>query len=105
MRKQLIAVDNLDDRREIHRLLRRLPPRDKIMFLHWACKQATLGKGGNHPAVSHETIEHAREAVKSDAWDERLTFECEMDLWYLSEQYDFSLDTALGKLVEMAKRA
>lgn len=38
-RPAILSIDNLDDRREWFNLLLRLPPRQRLQFLLWACRQ------------------------------------------------------------------
>jgi hypothetical protein len=105
--KQILSVDTLDDRREIHQLIRRLPPWKKLAFLSWACQTASLSPGSRtKPRPGFQTIELAKKAEArpgDDTLNERLSLEIYMDLWGLTSQWDFSLDDALRKLVEMVR--
>lgn len=99
----LLAHDNLDDRREIHRLLARLSPAGRVDFLRKACAAATLPAAKTHPGVSQKTLALAGLAQRDDSADARLTLDVYMDLWYLSAHYRFDLDRALAQLVQLVR--
>ena len=107
-RPKPVQFDNLDDRREIHELLRRLPPRRRVQWLTWACRQSTLAKQDgtgirDQTRVSRKTLELAEKARWDSSADERLTMESYMDVWMLAMTGTLNLDVALAKLVEMAR--
>ena len=99
-----LCLDTRDDRREIHDLLTRLPPRERIRFMRWACSQATLPASRTHPGVSRKTVRLAVRAVRDSSADRALALECYFDLWHLSISYDFDLDRALEMLVETVRQ-
>jgi hypothetical protein len=96
--------DCLDDRRQIHELLARLTPRDRITFLRWCCTRAALPHSTTRPRVSRRTVRLARLAERDESADRRLALDCFFDVWNLTTQYDFDLDAALEKLVEMVRQ-
>lgn len=98
-----LAFDNLDDRREILRLLARLNPMKRLAFVQWFCSQARLGPWGLIPRVSAKTEATARQAMTDSGADERLTLELWQDMWNISAAYDVSLDVAFRKLVEVVR--
>jgi hypothetical protein len=101
----ILAVDNLDDRREIVHLLDRLHPRKRIAFMRWCCRQAILPHGvGAHPQVNRKTLEFAEVACRDEEAAKRLTMDLFSDLYMLDVHYRFSLGAALAKLVEVAKK-
>lgn len=102
-RPTYLRLDTLDDRRQIHDLLTRLSPRRRIAFMRWACEQATLPGTTKHPGVSRKTVRLARLAERDGSADARLSLDCYFDVWLLASQYDFDLDMALEKLVEMVR--
>lgn len=86
-----LIYDTVDDRREVQRLLERLPVSHRIAFLAWCCRQVTIPNGGTHPEVSLTR-------TKGTA------VEVYRDLWYLAGQYDLDIDAATEKLVEMVRQ-
>ena len=103
-RAPCLHYDTLDDRREIHTLLARLPPVRRIAWLRWACRSAALPNSDVQPKVAAKTLALAERARWDSSADDRLTLEAYMDVWYLSFAYAFDLDRALAKLVEMVRQ-
>lgn len=103
MAHPIIQLNTLDDRREIHELLRRLSPERRVRFLERACAAATLPNSWQQPRVARDTYEFADRARWDSAADTQLTVDCYMMLWGLARDYDFSLDKALALLVRFAK--
>jgi hypothetical protein len=99
-----LCLDTLDDRRQIHDLLTRLPPQRRIAFIRWACGQATLPHSTTHPVVSRKTMRLARRAAVDSSADKALALECYFDLWTLAIQCRFDMDRALERLVEMVRQ-
>ena len=99
----VLSVDNLDDRREVHELLRKLPPDRRVAWLAWACRQSKLPRFDERPAVARKTLALAEQARWDSSADERLTLECYTDIWFLAMSYELNLDVALAKLVEMVR--
>lgn len=86
-----LVYDNLDDRREIHRLLERLSPTGRKRFLAWCCQQVTISPNSTiHPRVAQRTRGLAQEIF--------------YDVWALAIQYGLDLDVVAAKLVEVVKR-
>ena len=102
---QNLALDSVDTRTEIHRLIERLSPSDRIRFLRWACTRAPLtSRCSTVPGVSAKTRQLAQLAPHDSSADRRLSLVVYFDLWMLSIQYHFDLESALNKLVEMVLR-
>jgi hypothetical protein len=102
----VLAFDNLDDRREIYHLLRRLSPRERIAFMRWYLSHVHLGPWLSLvPAVREDTLQLAKQAMTDDAADEVLARELYNDIWATAAAYDgLSLELALNGLVERVKR-
>lgn len=99
-----LCLDTLDDRRQIHDLLTRLAPRARIRFMRWCCARATLPNSARRPGVSRKTVRLAQRAEKDSSADRALALDCYFDVWMLASQYDFDLNAALEKLVEIVRQ-
>lgn len=99
-----LALDNTDDRNELHRLLERLPPRQRVQFLAWACRQATLTGSDTRPGVQARMWRWAEEAKWDDTVDRKLSLEVYFDLWSLAMSYEFDLGLAVAKLAEVVRK-
>ncbi len=99
-----VVHDNLDDRREVFRLLRRLPPRERVAWLDWACRQATLGRSAVRPFVNASTRRLAEQARHDTAADERLTLEIFFDLWHLDVSFRVDFEALLRGLEQATRR-
>lgn len=85
VKPSVLRLDTLDDRREIHRLLDRLPPGRRLAFLQWCCRQVP------HPVnVAHRSTGS--------------TFEVFFDLWKLGHQYELDMDAAARRLESLVRR-
>lgn len=100
----IVAHDNLDDKRELWGLLKRLPPRQRVQFLHWCCIQATVPSTRTQPRVQPATEQRAELAMRDDSADTALTYECYFDIFAMANQYELDLDKTLDKLVELVRR-
>lgn len=101
-----ILYDNLDDRREIYRLLSRLAPAVRVKWLEWCCKQVTVPNSRIHPEPSYRRMRgRIDEAYRHDRGDEVLVAEVYFDVWQLAHQYHLDLDKATAKLVETVRWA
>lgn len=103
----LLALDTLDDRREIYHLLRRLSPRRRVAFLADCCKQVrakTPNDTGPTPSLLRmgPTI---KEAYRCDRANDRLTNMIYFDVLALSSQWHFDLGGCLPALVRLARAA
>jgi hypothetical protein len=98
-----LVLDTLDDRREIHRLLTRISPQARLRFLEWCCQSAVLPHSQVRPTVSRTTRELAAQARWDSGADARLSTGIYEDVWYLAGNYDFDIDRALARLVEVAR--
>ncbi len=84
-----LLLDNLDDRREVWRLLHRLPPSERIGFLRSCCRRVSnRGRNPTPDPLKYPVL--VRDASRSDRDDERLTSEVYLDFWMLV--FDYSLD-------------
>jgi len=95
--------DNLDDRREIHRLLTYLPPRRRVEFLAWCCRRSVVPNSATRPGPTRKTWELAETARWDSSADRRLALDVYFDCWILCVQYELNLDLALERLVQLAR--
>lgn len=93
-----LQLDNLDDRREITILLRKLHPRDRLRFLADCCKRVTLKKADTCPGIRRDMFQRSKLAMRDDEADRRLTTEVYFDLWALASQYGLDLGQAADRL-------
>ncbi len=88
MKPTYLVLDTLDDRREIHGLLARLPPAERVRFLERCCKRVPADGAGRLPVPSvramRDTADAARRCERSN---ERLTTEVYADLLSLAANY------------------
>lgn len=102
--RALLAVDTLDDRREIFHLLHRLPPASRIAFVNRVCKSVVLKGSATHPGVGRSTFALAALAMRNDKANEALTTDLFFDLWHLAMQFEnFNWDSVLTDLVQWAR--
>lgn len=101
---QVLAHDNLDDRREVHRLLGRLSPARRVAFVESCCRRAVLPGSATRPGVARRTRDLAERARTDSGADERLTLDLYFDLWLLASQYDFDLGEAFRRLEARVRR-
>lgn len=99
-----LALDNVDDRRELHLALDRLRPVDRVRFLLWACREATLGTSRTNPGVDPAMWKKARAAEQDASADRQLSVEIYFDLWTLATQYEFDLSRAAAMLERWARK-
>jgi hypothetical protein len=100
----ILQLDTLDDRREVHSLLARLPPRDRVRFLSECCSRVPQSKGKLPvPVVTHlrETIDRA---YRCDRSDERLTNELYGDLLGLFNAWGLDVAATVRLLTEWVRR-
>jgi hypothetical protein len=105
MKNANLTHDNLDDRRELHLLLHRLPPQRRVDFLNWCCSQARLGRHEAAIKVSRRVAPTLALAHKSDEHDAKLTMDLYLDLWTLATHYSFDLDRAMVRLEGLVRKA
>ena len=87
--KAMLVYDNCDDRKEIHRLLERLPPAKRLAWLQDCCRRCTLPGSNTSPVVTR--CGNAMEVF--------------YDAWMLVKDYNMDMDAALKRLVQIARRA
>lgn len=83
----LLVMDNVSDRREMWHLLHRMPPRDRVRFLKWACGQVG-GPGVRtrpEPTYERSLIDLA---YRDDSADLRVTNLVYYDVWVLVGQWE-----------------
>lgn len=88
----LVAVDTLDDRRELITLLGKLHPERRVTFLEWACAECT--RPGESAPVSVPVPQMIREALRCERGDDRLTNSVYLDLVALGVQWDLDMPRA-----------
>ena len=99
----VLSVDNLDDRREVHELLRKLSPARRVAWLEWACGQSKLNRFKEPIVVARKTRELAELAQRDSSADNALTVDVYLSMWMLAMQFQLDLDKALAKLVGMVR--
>lgn len=96
--------DTLDSRRELHTLLGKLPPRERIAFLEWACKQVPQNEKGYLPVPRVGEMQTTCDmAYRCDRADLRLTNEVYFDLLQLAATYHLDLLKAAVILEKLAR--
>lgn len=98
MNRSIVLLDTLDDRREIHALLHRLPPQGRVAFLRWCCDQVRNRKANPNPDMRRmrDRIAHAQRG--NEAHDDALTNETYWDVLALGAQYGLDLRRAAVEL-------
>jgi hypothetical protein len=104
MKPAWLAHDVRDDRREVHRLIEILTPRERIRFLRDCCSRAAIPNSTRRPSVQRKTVQLAKLAYRDDSANERLSVEVFLDCMSLACQYQLDLDAALDRLVEMVRK-
>lgn len=94
MKNALLLVETLSDRRDLWHLLHRLHPFRRLQFLHWCCVTASRPEAPC-PTPTLEMRTYARDAVRTDECDLRLTNMIYLDLAAIGQQYDFDLGRAM----------
>jgi hypothetical protein len=90
VKSKLLEWDTRDDRKEVHQLLTRLSPRDRLRWLAWCCENAVLPNSDKHPAVDPTSKGQALEVF--------------MDWWTMVSNYTVDAGACLRHLVGMVKR-
>lgn len=101
--KQLLTIDTLDDRREIHTLLSKLEPRTRINFLSWACRQAPQGRGKLPVPAVFQMQTTLRDSYRCDRADERLTNEIYADILSLCANFGVDVMTVANEAVKWVR--
>lgn len=97
MAPTLLAVDTLDDRRELHTLLHKLHPRKRVRFVEWCCAAVTRPRQSAPVVTTGEQM--VREAERCERGDDRLTNDCLMMLYSLGSQWALDMPRA-AKVLE-----
>lgn len=98
----LLAVDDLDTRREVVTLLGKLHPRKRVRFIEWCCAEVTR-PGRAAPVVTTDG-QMIRDAERCDRGDTRLTNDCLM-MWYsLGAQYELDMPRAARVLEAFVRK-
>lgn len=93
-----LVMDTLDDRREIHRLLSALSPRERVAYLHWCCKQVYMPNTRINPTPSVRMLPRVSDAQRSGLYEDRLTMEIYFDWWRLANSYKLDVRKAAEEL-------
>lgn len=94
------VLDTLDDRREIHQMLDRLPPPKRVEFLGWCCSQV---KGGLRPTPSRRMTPTMNTAKRDDSASQKLSLDIYFDFWALVTQYGLDPQKAAVELERRVK--
>jgi hypothetical protein len=100
-----VQYDTLSDRRDIYRLLDRLPPEQRLAWMSWVCSQAKMPHSMTQPRVQAKTRALARQARWDSSASAQLTLELYFDVWQLAVNFELDFEAALRQLEEMARRA
>lgn len=91
MKPSYLVFDTLDDRRELHALLHRLPPAARVAFLEECCRRVADARGnGPRPVPSMRAV-MVPDAVRCDRGDDRLTAAVYSDIVALAHQHGLDL--------------
>lgn len=104
MKPAVLQLDTADDRREVWRLLHRLPPRDRVRFLAAACALVPQGKGKLPVPVVTGLRDTIDRAYRCDRADERLTNEVYADALALMNQWGLDPAATVLLLTEWVRR-
>ena len=99
-----LQYDSLDDRREIFRLLNRLPPLKRLAWMRFACSRARMPKGRTQPRPAAKTVALAEQARWDSSASEKLTLDLYFDVWHLGVSFELDFDLVMNRLVEMVRR-
>ena len=102
MTPTLLAVDDLDDRRELHTLLHKLHPRKRVRFVAWCCAAVTRPRQ-SAPVVTTDE-QWVRDAERCERGDDRLTNACYLDVLSLGSQWNLDMPRAAKVLEEFVRR-
>ena len=100
----ILAIDTLDDRREVWHLLHRLPPARRVAFLADCCRRVPGNARGHRPTPSARMAPTVAAAARCDAADHRLTTLVYTDLLVLSSQWGLDLAAAAVRLEGWVRR-
>lgn len=104
-RPQITLDDTLDSRRELHRLLSKLPPRDRIKFLEFCCASVPQNEKGHLPVPRVGKMRATVEmAYKCDRASDVLTNEIYCDLLVLATQYKLDLLKTAKALEQLVRQ-
>ena len=103
MKPSIIQYDNLDDRKEIHRLLQLLHPRAALRWLDRLCQQCE--HNGTRPAPNAAMKLRAEDAVIFGGERHyRLATEIYMDVMMTASQFNVDLGPPTRELEELVRR-
>jgi hypothetical protein len=100
----LLACETLDDRREIHRMLHRLPPVERVRFLDRVAKRIRVPNSEGLGASWFRMNATIKEAYRCDRADLRLTNEVYADCVGLAVQWDVDLLAVAVELEQLVRR-
>jgi hypothetical protein len=90
MKPPILQLDTLDDRREVHQLLERLPPARRLQWLQWCCDRVT-GPHGDKIKVAPHSTGGAMEVF--------------LDFWQLVNNYDLDPVPMVVRLEAAVRRS
>lgn len=99
-----LVLDTLDDRKEMHGLICRLSPDNRMRFLAWCCRQSHLPNSTVRPRPRQEMYERANLARYDSSADERLGFEVWLDMNNLAVGSCLDLEKAGLELVRRVRQ-
>jgi hypothetical protein len=102
-RPPILAIDTLDDRREVWHLLHRLPPARRVAFLADCCSRVRDCRG-NRPVPSARMAPALAAARRCDRADHRLTTMLYTDLLMLAAQWGLDPAAAAVRLEAWVRR-
>jgi len=97
-----LILDTLDDRREIHTLLRKLHPEVAVEWLAAQCRKVKP-INGCRPNPARKMQPRIQAALRDDDAASRLSLELYYDVWALGLQYDLDLTQAALSLERLVK--
>lgn len=103
MKPVILAIDTLDDRREWFELLLRLPPRERLRFLLWACRQTHSPKQRPVPNIPVMKTRIDAALRGDETANIALANEVRMDCCYLVIQYGLDPRKASEELERWVK--
>jgi hypothetical protein len=105
MKPEYLTLDDVDSRRQLHGLIHRLPPRERVAFLKWACTQVPKDGKGHlpEPAVwkMRATLEQSHRCDRADL---ALTNEVYGDLLTLAVNFQLDLVKCALALEQLVRR-
>lgn len=99
-----LSTDTLDDRREVWRLLHRLPPGKRVRFLQWAAEQSKIVKGNKPVHTTPRSVVEAAIRDYGNGADTNLTNSLYTELGMLYVQWNVDPKTIAEELEQRVRR-